>query len=226
MFVLNVCEVLECLFFKHSWFIFLLSFSSTQIPPSPIINQTILSLQSYNKALDNDSLRLSGLQAVYYVIYGSFCEMLGFLMGIFLALFLRQLYNEAAVTLVAPSGAIQRESFFTNKLYMVATGLVPPLINLYFHIQSTTENNNTPPSCLDHASLAISNRSMVWKRYGEDHANMRGFPVVIIFHTVATACCWFMDMQQSQQNNNLLGLEKLRKELTTARTELATKKTS
>ena len=109
---------------------------------------------------------------------------------------------------------------------MVATGLVPPLINLYFHIQSTTENNNTPPSCLDHASLAISNRSMVWKRYGEDHANMRGFPVVIIFHTVATACCWFMDMQQSQQNNNLLGLEKLRKELTTARTELATKKTS
>lgn len=186
--------------------------------------------QSYNKAmqsLDNDNLRLSGKQAIFYVLYGSFCEMLGFLMGVFLALFLRQMHSQAAVTLVTPDGKIEKNSFFANKFYMVATGLLPPLVNLFFHIQA--ENNKstadgTIPSCMDHPSLSIMSQKISWQRYGEDHPSLRGFPVIIIFHIVATACCWFMDMQQSQQHTNLDALEKLRKELTTAQTKNAIKK--
>lgn len=190
------------------------------------ITSCLHDIKSYNRALDaNDNLRLSGKQAIYYVTYGTFCEMLGFIMAVLLALFLRQLYNTAAVTLIAPSGAIQKESFVTNKLYMVATGLVPPLINMFYHIHQSTANTEFP-SCLDHSSIKAMGGNVAFKRYTEDHPVVRGLPVVVIFHVVATCCCWFMDMQQSQQNVNLLGLEKLRKELAITRTEQATKKTT
>lgn len=179
------------------------------------------------QALENDNLRISGKQAIFYVLYGSFCEMLGFFMGVALALFLRQMYNHAAITLVTPEGTIEKNSFFTNKCYMVATGLVPPTVNLYFHIQAETQKslaNGIVPSCMDHPSLSIMSQKITWQRYGEDHLSQRGFPVILIFHIVATACCWFMDMQQSQQRTNLNALEKLRKELTTAQTETTIKK--
>ena len=181
------------------------------------------------EALDNDNLRLSGKQAIFYVLYGSFCEMLGFLMGVSLALFLRQMHNHAAVTLITPEGTIEKtDSFFTNKFYMLATGLVPPTVNLFFHIRAENDKsiaNGTVPSCMDHPSLYIMSQKLAWQRYGEDHPSAtRGFPVNLIFHIIATACCWFMDMQQSQQHNNLNSLEKLRKELTTARNETENKK--
>jgi len=180
--------------------------------------------------VEHNNLQLSGRSAIYYILYYSFCEMLGVIMAVMLALFLRQCYNHAAVALVAPAPlsdgmATNQESFFTNKFYMVATGLVPPMVNLYFHIQSSSSSsarNSTNASCLDQIPLA---QRLEWTRYAQDHGDaVRGFPVVLIFHIIATACCWFMDMQQSKQSHNLLALDKLKQELTTTKMENDSKK--
>lgn len=141
-------------------------------------------------------------------------------MGILLTVFLTQKQGE--VVLVNPSGATHRESFFTNKAYMVATGLVPPVINFYYH------RSKPNLSCLDHSTVALADG--LWTRHSESEDSLasavRGFPVVIIFHTIATACCWFIEMQQAQQNRNVKMIENLKRELADARAEHASKKKS
>ena len=103
---------------------------------------------------------------------------------------------------------------------MVATGLVPAIINFYYH---RTQNSKT---CLEHANIPLTN--IQWERgdvMGENNDSltekMRGFPVVVLFHIIATACCWFMNFQQAQQNRNVLTIEKLKRDLVEARAENA-----
>jgi hypothetical protein len=179
-----------------------------------------LKTQSYNGSLtplDDDGMRISGWRAIVYVINDTLCEFLGVIMGIFLTLFLTQQYNNGVIVLSASAG----ESFFTNKAYMISTGLVPPVLNFYFH------RSKPNVSCLDHSSVTdIADR--MWIRHTEQEGSLasasRGFPVVIVFHTIATACCWFMDMQQSHQLQNVKMIESLKRELADAKSENASKK--
>jgi len=154
---------------------------------------------------------------MYYVLNDTFCEFLGFVMGIFLTLFLTQQYDSAMVTLVNASSntaplPVTDDSFITNKLYMISTGLVPPMVNLYF-VHNKKKTAQSAPSCLDAFPLAQVGGA-IWERHAATNATVRGFPVVIVFHLIATGSCWFMDMQHKQHNKNIIALEKLRRELT------------
>jgi len=40
-----------------------------------------------------------------------------------------------------------------------------------------------------------------------------GFPVVLLFHCIVTACYWFMGVQAKQQENNVRAVQKLRKDM-------------
>ena len=179
-------------------------------------------MQSYNKSLtplDDDSMRISGLKAILYVAQDCLCELLGVIMGALLTVFLTQLYNATT------SGASLLASFSTNKAYMIATALLPPILHLYF-VRSKEAN---VASCLDHSGVTkLADR--MWTRHTEEEGNLasavRGFPVVAIFHTIATVCCWFMEMQQKQQTKNRKMLENLKSELAVAREEHETKKKS
>jgi hypothetical protein len=131
------------------------------------------------------------------------------------AFFLNQMNNQAVISLVTINGTTKpQDSFVTNMYYMISTGLVPPILNFYF----TRSKANATKSCLDHSSVALSGG--LWERSTLEDEKMatavRGFPVVIIFHTVATACCWFMEMQRGQQHTNMQMLEKFKRELAQA----------
>ena len=158
---------------------------------------------------------------MFYVINDTLCEFLGVIMGVLLTIFLTQQYNAGSVLLLG--AGIRQETFYTNKAYMFSTGLVPPVLNFYFH------RSKASVSCLDHASVTTLADRM-WTRYTEKEDSLasavRGFPIVIIFHTIATACCWFMEMQQSQQIHNIKMVESLKRELAQARAEHAIKKKS
>ena len=126
--------------------------------------------------MDDDSWRISGYKALHYILQDSFCEFLGFLMGIFLSLFLYQQHQQLSVTIIQVVGKVQpRESFFTHKLYMIATGMVPAMINLYIthRNKSIDMATTTPLSCLDQSSVVLRD-SIMWERHGGN--TVRGFP--------------------------------------------------
>ncbi|CAB9520574.1 expressed unknown protein [Seminavis robusta] len=205
---------------RMSYMVILITIHQWQGP----MTYCLYDVKSYNKSLtplDNDNLRISGYRAMYYVLNDTLCEFLGFVMGILCTLFLNQLYNEATVVVV--NGRQQpTDSFFTNYYYMFSTGLVPPVLNFYFHRSKA----NATKSCID----AVAGADGLWTRHAQEDEVMakavRGFPVVIIFHTICTVCLWFMAFQASQQSNNLLLLEKLKRELAEARKENESKKKS
>jgi hypothetical protein len=175
-------------------------------------------IKSYNKSLtplDNESWRVSGYRAIYYVINDTLCEFLSFVMAALVTLFLNHMNNQSIISLVTINGTPRaQETFVNNKYYMISTGLVPPILNFYF----TRSRVNVTRSCLDHSSVVISGG--VWTRSTMEDETMaaavRGFPVVIIYHAVATVCCWFMEMQRGQQSTNMQMLEKFKRDLAQA----------
>lgn len=150
---------------------------------------------------------------MYYAINDSLSEILGLTIGVLLTLFLNQFYQESLVMVTTPAGTSPNESFFSNKYYMFATGLVPAVINFYY---LSTKKTGT---CLEQSGISLSN--VIWDRedIGDDSvvSKMQGFPVIVVFHVIVTACCWFMDFQRSQQNHNVLLLEKLKRDLAKTR---------
>lgn len=201
---------------RMSYLVIFISVHQFQAPTT----YCLYDIKSYNGALtplDDDSLRISGLQAIFYVINDTLCEFLGVIMGCCISFFLTQQFNGGRIVLSTSAG----ESFFTNKAYMMATGLVPAVLNFYF------KRSKIDVSCLDHDYSTIS-ADTTWVRHTEKEGSLssavRGFPVVIVFHVITTVCCWFMEMQQSQQIKNVKMMENFKKELADAKAENASKK--
>lgn len=206
---------------RLSYMVVLITIHQLQAPAT----YCLYDIKSYNDSLtplDDSSLRISGYRAIYYIVRDALCEFCAVIMGILLTVFLIQQYNAGSVILV--NSAQQQESFLTNKAYMISTGFVPPVLNFYFHRSKANVS-----SCLEHSSVTILTDRM-WTRHAEQDDSLasavRGFPVVIVFHTIATICCWFMEMQQSQQQKNINMIEALKRDLATARAENAAKKKS
>lgn len=191
---------------RLSYMLVLVSMHQLQAPAT----YCLYDIKSYNKSLtplDDPSMKVSGLQALKLVLLDNMCEVLAVAMGACLTLFLTQMHAAEQVVLINTSA--KRDSFFTNVAYMVATGLVPPVLNFYFH-----RSKSDVKSCMDSVA-GVGDR--MFERYTEHEDSMaskvRGFPVVVVFHTIATACCWFIEMQQSQQNRNIRMIEGMKRDL-------------
>lgn len=216
---------------RLSYLVILLSLHQWHKPMS----KCLYDVKTYNKSItpldDQEHLTITYLQAIWFMCQDTVCELLSICMAILLSIFLKQQYNQSEIMLIntKDSTQINNKSFFSNPLYMITTTIFVPIINIYFHQQSKRGNNNDVEStshhhsCLEFSSIVRDDHTF-WQQLqqadGEDGSTASttrnggggGFPVVLVFHVIATACLWFMNMQQSQQQRNLQLLEKLKQE--------------
>lgn len=83
---------------------------------------------------------------------------------------------------------------------MVANACVPILLGMRYNLKQ--------PKCIDGLLSEIGLQST------SNHTIK--FHVVLVFHMIITGCYWFMDTQTKQHKQNIVAVEKLRKELTVA----------
>lgn len=100
---------------------------------------------------------------------------------------------------------------FSSVPYMIANACLPIVMGLYFQqsknngSSSGTETTLTTAACIDDR-LALINLE-------PNERKKMDFPVVLVFHGIVTACCWFMQVQLRAHVKNLHDVEQLRKDL-------------
>jgi hypothetical protein len=144
---------------------------------------------------DDDESRISGLQAAKIVMQDSLCEIMGILMMSCLCRFL----------LEQPQGDIvSKPPTFSNPFYLTATVLVPLQIASYY--------NSKTLGC-----LSATQDEFAAGEKAEEELKPRNFPVTVLFHSIVTAACWFMDWQMQNKDKEVQEVLDLKEKLEKAK---------
>jgi hypothetical protein len=88
---------------------------------------------------------------------------------------------------------------FSDQYYMIATGLIPLQVAAYFQ--------NQKMGC---AHLVDGAEPLD-----------RDFPISMVFHTIVTICCWFMNYQMQLRNDEVKAVADMRRTLASAERKAA-----
>jgi hypothetical protein len=131
---------------------------------------------------------MSGFQALYAVVNDSFVEIMGI---------------ACAGCLLWCLSLPMRDQDFSTLPYRLSCACIPMIVSLYF--------SNKTLGCLKDEP--------VMQHTIEDppERTARGFPVILIFHTIVSISLWFMHFQIQQHFKNIEMVSKMKKDLLDAR---------
>ncbi|KAI2492183.1 hypothetical protein MHU86_22379 [Fragilaria crotonensis] len=202
--------------FRLSCMVFVLCFYQARKPSEACIRNI--------KSINNNSeivTFVSGWEAARFMANDSVVEIMGLILVAALTLFL--------------SDPLQRPNLtFADRHYMVATALIPLQITSYF--QNEKKIGCIQPLMERYGDLilsAISSTSSTTTSDADSDQNLpdpfgedRSFPISLVFHTIVTLCCWFMNYQMQRRNEAIKQVMHMKKILENAERQATTTKTS
>jgi hypothetical protein len=131
---------------------------------------------------------MSGFQALLAVVNDSFVEIMGI---------------ACAGCLLWCLSLPMRDRDFSTLPYRLSTACIPMIVSLYF--------SNRTMGCLKDEPM------MQHTIEDPPERTARGFPVILIFHTIVSISLWFMHFQVKQHFKSVEMVLKLKKDLMDAR---------
>jgi len=150
----------------------------------------------------NDPRIVSGAQAVTLVLRDAAAVVLGIVMASLLCAWLQKAAGEQTADL-------------THPLYRTAQSCVLPVLGIFYY-QTFHKQTNT---CLEDLLLRDDDDEQPTLPQGlelpsaTNKKNAAGFPVVLVFHAIVTACVWFMNKQRTTLLQSEAAVQELRDEL-------------
>jgi hypothetical protein len=151
-------------------------------------------IKSFNASETKIQESIASLDALRIILHDSMENLVGLVMTICLVRFLSSRRYRA------------RAGFSTSLSYMMANACAPIIISLNYQ---RARNQERSASCISH--LQPRDESLEVPDAGPRSSSP--FPVILVFHILATACVWFMDAQAKQHEKNVLAVERLRADL-------------
>ena len=192
-----------------SYLVVLLSFHQFQSISSACLydikawNQHHDGAAAANEQPADDPRIVSGAQAVTLVLRDAAAVVLGIVMASLLCAWLQKATGEATADL-------------THPLYRTAQSCVLPVLGILYY-QTFHKPTNT---CLEDLLLRDDDEQQPTLPEGLElpsattkPKSAAGFPVVLVFHVIVTACVWFMNKQRTKLLQSELAVQELRDEL-------------